>query len=273
MPKRNRNTDQRVINQRLNSGRGQGRGQEYNPWLHIQDVASTGLVHRIKGWKTDRMHHCLSTLELNYFYVLEWSEQVTDIREQFPLLPLEDTLTIAEQCGIRHPTDPRTQEPIVMTTDFVITISKNGESVEQARAVKPSDKLQSKRVLEKLEIERRYWQTRHIDWGIVTERDIPETLVKNVELLHNYRFLTDRSSLSEADVEDVVTVLLPEMEQVPLRQAGRKCDKQLGLDLGSSLTVVYHLLANRQWQIDMNVPIEPGRELLLLARMATGDDR
>jgi ABC-type multidrug transport system fused ATPase/permease subunit len=70
-------------------------------------VASQGLASRIKGWKTGRVHHLLSELETSYFYLLEWSLSVLDIREQFPLLPLEETLAIADQCGIAHPNDPR----------------------------------------------------------------------------------------------------------------------------------------------------------------------
>jgi len=57
-------------------------------------------------------------LERNYFYLTEYSDVVVDIREQFPLLPLEETIVIAEELGLKHPTNPKTQEPIVMTTDF-----------------------------------------------------------------------------------------------------------------------------------------------------------
>jgi hypothetical protein len=54
-----------------------------------------------------------SQLEVNYFYALEWSESVTDIREQYPLLPLDETLDIAQACGFTHPKAPRTNQPIV----------------------------------------------------------------------------------------------------------------------------------------------------------------
>jgi hypothetical protein len=88
MAKRSRKTDQAVIDRRIKEGRGQGTGAEYTPWLYVQDVPSNGLAHRIKGWKTKREHHFFSTLERDYFYVLEWSPFVIDIREQYPLLPL-----------------------------------------------------------------------------------------------------------------------------------------------------------------------------------------
>ena len=91
MAKRKRVINERVIERRLKEGRGQGEGADYQPWLHIQDVPSQGLATRIKGWKTGRCHHLLSKLECQYFYILEWSPVVCDIREQFPLELSETT--------------------------------------------------------------------------------------------------------------------------------------------------------------------------------------
>ena len=186
MAKRNRGTTQAVINRRISECRGQGSSSNYKPWLQVQDVPSQGLATRILGWKTARVHHFLSNFELNYFYVLEWSPVVCDIREQYPLLPLEETIAIAQQRGIRHPEDPKTKEPVVMTTDFLLTVRLKIGVTDLARTVKSVKDLQSERTLEKLEIERRYWQLRDIDWGIVTEHEIPETLAKNVEWLHPF---------------------------------------------------------------------------------------
>jgi len=213
MAKRNRATHQTVIDKRISDGRGQGRGSDYKPWLLVQDVPSQGLVTRIKGWKSKRVHHLLSNLELSYFYVLEWSPIVFDIREQYPLLPLEETLAIAEQCGIRHPTDPKTQEPVVMTTDFFITVPQSIEVIEQARTLKTAKDLQSQRTLEKLEIERRYWHNRNIDWGIVTEQEIPQALTKNVDWLHPFFRIEDLSPLSETEIRRIATALTLRMVQ------------------------------------------------------------
>jgi len=265
MAKRRRETTARTIKQRLKEGRGQGRGAGYKPWLRIQDVPSQGLVHRIKGWKTGRVHHLLSNLELSYFYLLEWSPLVVDIREQYPLLPLEETLALAEQCGVRHPTDPKSQEPIVMTTDFLITLSGEIWPVEQARTVKPAQALLGPRTQEKLEIERRFWARRQVDWGVVTEREIPRVLAHNIEVLHAYRDLSDRLDLSERQWQEAVTVLTQAVanREVPLREATAQCDSRLGFEPGVSLAVAYHLLATRQWQLDLTHPLNPGCPLAL----------
>src|SRR6266699_6157980 len=122
MAKRRRKTDESTIEKRIREGRGQGRGADYIPWLLIQDVPSIGLATRILGWKTGRIHHLLSKLELSDFLVSEWIKRIIDIREQYPLLPVSETLTIARACGIRHPIVPGTKQPVVLTTDFVLTI-------------------------------------------------------------------------------------------------------------------------------------------------------
>ena len=109
-----------ILKKMIQEGYGTGVGSTYKPWIKIQDVPSLGRVTRIKGIKTKkRQHELLSDMERNYFYILEFSDKVLDIREQFPLLPLEDTLSIVEELGIiRHPKELKTKEDIVMTTDF-----------------------------------------------------------------------------------------------------------------------------------------------------------
>lgn len=271
MAKRKRTTNQTVIDKRISDGRGQGRGGNYQPWLFIQDVPSQGLATRIKGWKTKRVHHFLSNLELSYFYVLEWSPIVFDIREQYPLLPLEETLAIAEQCSIPHPTDPKTKEPVVMTTDFLITVPRSIEVIEQARTVKTAKDLQSERTLEKLEIERRYWQCRDIDWGIVTEREIPEAIAKNVEWLHPFFEIEYLSFLSQYEIARITTALTLKIakDNAPLADIAAEFDNLLGLEPGSSLSVSRHLLANRRWLVDMNRLIQPSKPLVLINAPST----
>jgi TnsA endonuclease N terminal/Mu transposase, C-terminal len=215
--KRKRVINERIIKKRQKEGRGQGRGANYQPWLRIQDVPSQGLSTRIKGWKTGRCHHFLSKLECQYFYILEWSPIVSDVREQYPL-ELSETLEIAERLGIKHPTDPRTQQPIVMTTDFVNTVDRQGKLIDQARAIKYSRDLSSDRTLEKLEIERVYWTERETDWGIVTEHEMEPVLAANVSWVHAYGAATALSPLTDKIIRRVETVLTLRVnkQQAPL---------------------------------------------------------
>src|ERR687884_72384 len=123
MAKRQRHNGQQAQRRRSKEGRGVGTGADYIPYLLIHDVPSIGLASRVWGWKTRRVHHLLSRLELKFFYTLEWRPDVRDIREQFPL-DLDETLAIADQLGLSHPRDRKTKDYVVMTTDFMITIKK-----------------------------------------------------------------------------------------------------------------------------------------------------
>jgi len=58
----------------LREGRGQGAGADYDPWIHIQDFPSLGMVSRVSGTTTGRIHHLMSNLELSLFYLLDWSD-------------------------------------------------------------------------------------------------------------------------------------------------------------------------------------------------------
>jgi TnsA endonuclease-like protein len=263
--KRKRVINERIIKKRRKEGRGQGRGADYQPWLRIQDVPSQGLSTRIKGWKTGRCHHFLSKLECQYFYILEWSPIVSDVREQYPL-ELSDTLEIAERLGIKHPKDPRTRQPIVMTTDFVNTVDRQGKLIDQARALKYSRDLSSGRTLEKLEIERVYWMEREIDWGVVTEHEMEPVLATNVSWVHAYSEATALSPLTDKVIRRIEAVLTPRVnkQQSPLRDLTDACDDRLGLSPGSSLSVVRHLIASKRWRVDMKRTISTARPLAFL---------
>lgn len=75
MPKRIRTWNESKYRRYLAEGRGQGELSEYVPWVQIQDFPSKGIVSRVKGRTTGRVHHLVSNLELWYFYLIDWSEK------------------------------------------------------------------------------------------------------------------------------------------------------------------------------------------------------
>ena len=58
------------LEKRLKEGRGKGEKGDYKPWIYTHDFPSLGFSSRVKGLKTGRVHHLLSNLELNVFYML-----------------------------------------------------------------------------------------------------------------------------------------------------------------------------------------------------------
>lgn len=260
MAKRNRGLTEKAIRKRHREGRGSGEGVDYKPWLTVQDVPSRGQANRVLGCKTKRVHHLMSLNELRYFYLLEWATLVTDVREQFPLWPHEETRDLARKLGVKPPTPPG-GGPMVMTSDFRITLVDGGDAV---RTVKAADALDDERVLQKLDIEREYWRCRSVDWGIVIAEDIPLQLVKNIEWLHPCFSLGGL----ELDIEDFPTIASHLTNEVRygrenLASIACRCDDYFNLAQGTCLALARYLLATRHWETDMTARINPARPLVL----------
>lgn len=259
MSKRNFGMTASKIAKRIKEGRGQGIGSSYKPWLYIQDVPSLGRSHRVKGHKTTRVHHLLSDLELRYFVILDLATGVIDIREQYPLLNLDETKMIAESLGVKHPQDPDSGDFIVMTTDFLITRRENGQEILSARTIKYAQDLESERVIEKLEIERVYWKHKGVGWSVITERDIHPVASKTCAFLHKYydgvTGITELSAEGLLEVRERLEDLLK--GKVPLREAASIVNKQIGLPTGVSLTCAYYFMATGVWKIDITQDLNP----------------
>lgn len=238
MCKWNKNTYEKYLKQ----GKGQGDMQTYRPWINVQDFSSNGTVSRIYGHTTKRVHHFLSRNELAYFYLLEWSDEVLDIREQYPLLDYERAISKANEAGIKYPYDRQSGFPYILTCDFMIT-TKNGL---KARTIKNSEELDKPRVLEKLEIERRYWKDLHIDWRIVTEKEISYVKSKNIEMIHTSTFLPD--SLNKIEYKKM---LRDEFDCKSIYDIASDFDRKYGLEPGSGMLIIKHLIWTKVIVINM----------------------
>ncbi|WP_371149053.1 TnsA endonuclease N-terminal domain-containing protein [Aneurinibacillus sp. REN35] len=236
--------------------RGQGIGVEYLPWIKIQDVPSKGRPTRLKGIKIPRQFEFLSDLERNYFYLLEYSELIVDIREQYPLLPLEETLLIAEELGIKHPQNPQTKEPIVMTTDFLVTVSENSKRKEYARTVKSKEELMDERVLEKFEIEGVFWERKGVDWGIVTEEEIHKTMALNIDSIWEYKELHDLEGfdlITSEQFDDLIINYISRMlaEDLPVRALSHEFERDFDLSPGTGISIFRYLVINRIIEVNL----------------------
>lgn len=262
-----RHADQEKLTQRFSKeGRGRGSGSSYTPWYRIQDKSTFGLATRIYSPKTQRMHHLLTKFHRSYFLWNEWRIDVEDIRENYPL-DINDTAAIARQFGLRHPRAKQNNKPKVMITDFVLTVRDASGTSLAARSLSRNADVGSSSLPPKLEIERRYWNARGIDWAIVTESQLPRNLVANADLLRGYIDVRNRLGGCDADLHMISLWLTCEILACsePLRQITTRCDHCFELPMGTGITIAYHLLATRQWKIDMNVRIEPGKRMLILS--------
>jgi len=197
------------------------------------------MVSRVSGTTTGRIHHLMSNLELSLFYLLDWSDDITDIREQYPLIDLTQTIEIAEKASIRYPYDSKSGFPYVLTSDFYLE-TKQGAMV---MSVKPSSELEKPRVREKLEIERRYWSIYGVKWNIMTENEINRVKANNIEWLAQAKDLTV-FGLPEATQDACREYFLESYTAArsPLADLFRAVERTFGLVVGMGLNIYKHLV-------------------------------
>lgn len=252
MAKRKRTWNKEKYHRYLSEGRGRGTASEYKPWIYIHDFSSNGIVSRVKGKTTGRIHHLLSNQELWYFYLLDWSEKTMDIREQFPLLELGEAIKIADSLGIRYPYDRKSGFPYVLTSDFLITTGQK----TIARSVKLAKDLDNPRVCEKLEIERRYWKSRGIEWRLVTEKQISRAKARNIEWFFSGSPLEEIICGDEKRNQSMEYFLyLYRDGEIRFPDMLREVEHNFDLEEGAGICIFKALVIRRKIVLEMEKPI------------------
>jgi hypothetical protein len=245
MAKRRYAMDEARIARLLAAGRGQGSGAEYQPFLRVYDVPSLGRRSRVLGRTTGRVHHLLSDLELSAFLQADWQDNVTDIQEQFPL-DRDVTRRIARGMGVCHPRDRRTDTDVVMTSDLLVT-RRRGRHAYSVKYAKDLSGRRGRRVLEKLEIERRYWKLEGVPMTVVTERQLPRVRRDNLAWLHPYHDVARHSWPREWYWRDrgaeLLRILRRVDAEVPIATLIHKLERSDGFTTGETLSVLRWLMS------------------------------
>jgi len=268
MAKRSTGWNEEKFKRYIDEGRGKGEGSKYKPWKFIQDFPSMGRCSRILGWKTGRVHHLFSDIESRFFYLMEWENQVEDIRETFPLLDIEDVIKDKDNLRLDLFKDKESGIPYVLTTSFLITLKENGKYKYIARSIKSASELEKKITMEKYEIEKRYWRNKNVDWGIITQKELSIIKAKNIEWVHTTLYSTDERGFSDVDIKEMGDLLIDVMmiNDMPVRVTMTNFDKEYNLPQGSALFIFKYLIASKKIIVDMEKEIDInciGREIIL----------
>lgn len=239
---------------KIKQNRGKGEFEKYTPWIYPYEFGSEGRGHKIKGWLNNRMYSFLSDLECCFFINSQWDNTVVDIREQYPL-PLYDTIEIARSLGIIHPPRYR-KEKSIMTTDFLILRKVENDYKFSAIAIKPYDKLQERRILEKLTIEKLYWEKLNVPWSIVTEKNINIERAKNLWTIYSSFFWADENNLSEDEIFELYNLFKTCMGNcVSLLSAKILFEKELNWDPGAGIDFIKYLIVTKRIECNLDNPV------------------
>lgn len=195
---------------KLREGRGSGSGVDYKPYIQCREFNSLGTCSTPIDWKTGRTVELLSQAEKAVWYLLRWEDAVGEIREQYPL-DLSKTVYLAEAYGIRHPKDTHTR----MTTDFLVTMK---DRTQYAVSVKSGEgDLKNKRTVEKLFLEKTFWENEGVPFVIILKSKVNMTKVHNVRMVTEFhdpaRVFDDISALKHLIARKIITT---DMESEPL---------------------------------------------------------
>lgn len=242
MPK-SRSPSEMTIQRWIKQGLGQGSGLDYKPFFFVRDVPSRGRSTIIEGLKVKRKHHYLSDIEYAYHVLAEFSDSVVEIREQYALLPLEETLQIADELGIRHPIYASTGAYRVQTSDLVLTLQDNCTQTLQVLCCKPASEIEATntkavRTLEKILIEKTFWERRNVPWTLATDVLIPKNKFKNLDFFRSSMVSQELDHLNTKIPEFLSTVRKYWSEQLTLNQLLALTSEKLGIEIDDSFCLL-----------------------------------
>jgi hypothetical protein len=227
----------------LREGRGTGAGKAYRPWIQVNDISSRGRVHRTASALTGyRTHHLLSDNEFYAYLNAWWDEDMLDIREQYPLLPVALTLGIASELGIRHPYNNKYRFAIPFTTDLLL-VRKGGL---EAVAVAEDHDYADPRTKEKLAIAEEFWHRRGVPTRVSLSSTLKVQCSLNLQWIYQARrppnelpYAPGASRLHDHLVSQAAGGCLSSLE------LASRTDLALRLPLGTSLAAIRRLLSER----------------------------
>ncbi|NCU28704.1 MAG: heteromeric transposase endonuclease subunit TnsA [Candidatus Moranbacteria bacterium] len=264
MTKPNLGWNEKKLKRFLNEGRGQGEGEHYVPWTKVHEFSSKGRVTRIFGIKTNRIHHLHSDNQLRAFLIFEWCDRVVDIRECFPLLDIMEVVDDKANLRFDKFCDKDTGEQLVITTNFLLTVKESdGSKRYVARTVKNTTELNKKITFEKLEIERRYWHSRGVDWKVITEKELDRQYCKNLEWIREVLLENDEkyNGVEKETTSNMLHQIIMNNQDSTLRKVLKDFEEDEGLDSGEGLYLFRYLVAKKRLRIDLKNKINLSRKV------------
>ncbi len=259
-------------------GRGQGHLEQYRALIRITRRNFPRRSNQIVGVLPthERRFDFLSRAE--YLIALVWAWLgALDIREQFPLWPFAHghplnhwplarlqtrrapaLLDIARDAGIDHGCYPGTRIPYIATTDLVMTTGDPMAPALLAVACKPSSELKSAshetRMLERLELERRYFGALGVTFRVADGGDLNPVLTANLQMLAPDK--TSRARLAELhDKQAAEERLKRRLEAESIRDAVWALASDLRLTMTQAWDIFHSLAWRGEIDIDLTRPL------------------
>lgn len=228
--------------------------------LKVSTFSSLGRSTRMFSSKTGKIHHLMSDNQLRTFLLLEWSDKIMDIKTNIILDDLEIYLDEEiENLRLDIFKDKESGKTYDLYTNFLVTVDKGIGKENIAISVKNSSNLSKKNTIEKLEIERRYWNKRHIKFYIVTDKELNRQEVNNINWCREA--LIDKSILNKDYLSEELFVFIQKHRNELLNEILDLFDEINNLKLGTSLFIFRYLIAIKKIKVNMKEKININKEI------------
>lgn len=234
--------------------------------LKVTTFSSKGRATRIYGYKSKRIHHLQSDNQLRTFLLLEWDDRVKNIKENVMLEDLEATLYNVENLRLDKFRDKETRDLYELHTNFLIKIITKDKGEETiALSVKNESELQQRKiVIEKMEIERRYWKIKGIKFYVITDNEIDKQFVENIKWVREA--LVDKGMGNKRKLSEKLYYFLQESKEEKLNVVLEKFDIEEGVREGTALFIFRYLIGIKEIEVDMKKTIDLNENISVLIK-------
>jgi hypothetical protein len=226
----------------------------YTPYLRAVRSKTRGYAQRVPGSLSNRLHDFLSRHEFHVFLLFDWdNEQYRNIREQFPISS-QLTSAVAAKNNLLHPYF--LHEPATLSVDWMLSLKSGGwravDFKEKVDRAKP-------KTLTKLRIVELALAEAGVPHAVMTEDDIPRTVIRNYRFLRILSLPFDPPPLASAEMAAIAPPLreLLETGQVPVFDAALKVAEYTKISAARISRAAFWLIANRSWPVNFHQPIGP----------------
>ena len=174
---------QKSDRKKILEGRCLGEGSDYVGFIKANEGKSIGTAVEIYDPISDRTVDVLSTNEKNFFWILRFRDDVSEIREQMIMNP-DVVREICKENGFRVPTK-------CLSTDFLVTYadgSMTAYSVKGDRSIFDPENAKDERKRKNYEhllvrqyIEKEYWSRHGVKFRVVFGQELNKVLAQNIE--------------------------------------------------------------------------------------------
>jgi hypothetical protein len=111
-----------------------------------------------------------------------------------------------------------------------------------------------------------FWERQEVDWGIVTELEVPKDMAHDIAYIHGYSNLLVIEGFENIHIEELENMsiyfirLLLEAKQT-IRQIASDFDHNFGMSSGCGLSLFKHLLMTKVIEIDMAPKLDVNQQL------------